>query len=264
MSDRNICSVSAQSVSDQCTSDFGGRVVTPLSLPDPIGTKPRHFTYLALAMCVLATAFIAERASYWSRYWMSGPDVEFGKRQVSVNVGKTQLHLPLELIATPRQRHRSLSSDTVFKTLRLSMVWPALSASQGLYSGFGDKLGTGQTILIELESNQGRESLRARLDPFYRRLARGGEIRGPGGLRILTLSAKGSATSDLIVYDPSERNGFIARCTRKSGSGNAICHRAIALASGLELRYRFDQSLLADWQELDRSIVQKISGFRTS
>ena len=236
--------------------------MTPLTLPEPSRAQPRHFTYLALAMCVLAIAHIAERTNYWSKYWQNGATATFGKKPVTVSVGAARLTLPLEFITTSRQRYRSLGPDTDFKTLRLSMTWPDLEAPPLHTPIFADTIDSDRTILAELESNHGRESLRARLDPFYRRLARGGEIRGPDGLKILTLSARGSATSDLIVYDPSVQNGFIARCIKKAANGGSTCHRAIVLASGLELRYRFSQSLLPDWRKLDRAITRKIAGFR--
>ncbi|MCV0429108.1 MAG: hypothetical protein K5905_26950 [Roseibium sp.] len=238
--------------------------MTPLLLPEPSKAQPRHFTYLALAMCVLAIAHIAERTSYWSKYWQNGATETFGKKPVTLSVGTVEVTLPLEFITTSRQRYRALGADTNFKTLRLSMTWPFLDAPPLHTNVFSDSADNERTILVELESNPGRESLRARLDPFYRRLARGGEIRGPDGLKILTLSSRGSPTSDLIVYDPSVQNGFIARCLKKVATGRSICHRAIVLASGLELRYRFDRSLLPDWRKLDKSIIRKIASFRVN
>ncbi|MCX2722293.1 hypothetical protein [Roseibium salinum] len=230
----------------------------PVSLPAPINSQPRHFTFLALAICVLAAAYIVERVSYWSRYWQTNTAGALASEPVSLTIGTAQFRLPVGYIDTMRQRHQSLGGDSEFEALRLSMHWPDLgsAASRTPQRGAADE------ILVELEHNPGRESLRARLDPFYRRLARGAELSGPDGLKILTLSARRTPKTDLIVYDPSVRNGFIARCLRKSTTESATCHRAILLASGLELRYRFDQGLLPDWRKLDSAIIAKVESFR--
>jgi hypothetical protein len=134
------------------------------------------------------------------------------------------------------------------------MSWPDLAPAI-------DARGS-SVLTIELESNQPRESLRARLDPFYRRLARGGELPGPAGLKMLRLSAHGSPATDLVAYDPSDRNGFIARCRKEPATGNSTCHRAIVFSSGLELRYSFDQSVLPEWRQLDANVSARITAFQ--
>ena len=65
-----------------------------------------------------------------------------------------------------------------------------------------------------------------------------------------------------FVFDPARRNGFIARCRTAGPEARAVCHRAVVLSSGLELRYRFSQSLLDDWRRIDNAIVRKVAGFR--
>lgn len=231
----------------------------PVSLPDPIDTQPRHFTYLVFAICLLGATYIAERVNYWTGYWDLGAPGVFGDEPVPLSIGNAAFEIPLTYVATARQRHLAQNRDAGFDKLRLEMTWPSLEPA--LYRGSSD---TRDMIRLDVEYNPGRESLRARLDPFYRRLARGGELIGPDGLRILTLSARRSAQKDLIVYDPSTRNGFIARCLREPSTGRATCHRALLLASGLELRYRFDQSLLPQWRSLDDAIIGKVEGFRVN
>jgi hypothetical protein len=226
--------------------------VIPVSLPQPIGTQPRHFTWLSVAICILAAALLA--AKLHDRMDMSWPSLFARSHEaVSVSVGPASFRLPAAYIATAHQRSRSYLGNARFETLRLAMHWPDLTATSS--SGDG-------AIVVELASNSGRESLRARLEPFYRRLARGGELSGPDGLRMLTLSARRSPDTDLIVFDPAVRNGFIARCRRDASSGSAVCHRAITDTAGLELRYRFDQSLLPDWRRIDRDVAAKVRGFR--
>ncbi|MBO6511172.1 MAG: hypothetical protein JJ979_22260 [Roseibium sp.] len=234
----------------------------PYTLPEPVRTNPRHFTYLATTFCLLACALVAVRASYWSSHFRSESLRVEQNVPVTLSVGETRFALPVSYIVSPHQRRASLGSDNRFQSLRLAMAWPDLSASSALATTTDDKKRAVDTIRVELESNPGRESLRARLDPFYRRLARGGEQPGPEGLKLLTLSARGAHKTDLIVYDPSQQNGFIARCLRKSLDQPALCHRAVALNQGLEVRYSFHQSLLSDWQRLDQAVIGKVEEFR--
>ncbi len=229
----------------------------PVSLPAPTRTEPRHFTWLALAICALSSAFFAERAVYWSRYLQNDLLGQEASGPVSLSVGKTGFRVPLAAIATLGQRRKAIGADNGFDVLRLAMTWDGTGSLET-----GSLQASGNRILIELESNPGRESLRARLDPFYRRLARGGELSGPKGLKVLTLSARKASHRDVIVYDPMVQNGFIARCLMSSASEGTTCHRAVLLSSGLEVRYRFDSSLLPDWRELDEAVVRKVDGYR--
>lgn len=234
----------------------------PMSLPVASGVKPRRFTALVLAIVLLSAAYIAERVAYWTRNWNSFEAFASVTGPVSIQVGQAGFNLPAEYIAMRRQRMAAQSGEGTLTALKLSMTWPDLQPVQsgtGLARyGFHD-----QVLVVELEFNPGRESMRARLDPFYRRLARGGELSGPGGLKILRLSARGAAGRDLIAYDPAEPGGFIARCRRAGSGSNAICHRAIVMSSGLELRYRFNQDLLQDWRQIDNAVIEKVMTFRS-
>jgi hypothetical protein len=232
-----------------------GPPVIPVSLPRPVSAEPRHFTWLCLAICVLAAAHLVAKVHGWSQTVL--PAVLAAQdRQVTVTVGAAVFRLPESYIVAEPQRRLSRQPNSSFERLRLAVPW------QSLGSGSAGSLGPeGGAVLIELESNPGRESLRARMDPFYRRLARGGDIAGPDGLRILSLSPRGTPADDLIAFDPSVRNGFIARCRRDASSAVPFCHRAVA-GAGLDVRYRFDRALLADWRRIDDAVARRIESLR--
>ncbi|PVB59996.1 hypothetical protein [Labrenzia sp. 011] len=233
----------------------------PLSLPAPIGAQTRRFTYLAVAICILGTAHIAARVSHWSTVWQDHAAARSGDAPVSLTVGDVRFRFPPDYrVSAHRQSPREAGR---FDFLRLAMVWPGLDGDRLRSAGDSDLPPADSTIQIELEHNPGRENLRARIDPFYRRLARGGELDGPDGLKILNLSSRGTSRTELIVYDPSAQNGFIARCLKASPKEErTMCNRALLLASGLELRYRFSRELLPDWRQLDNAILRKIDSFR--
>lgn len=232
----------------------------PLSLPAPSGASPKRFRLLVMAMFVLGVAHVVERAAYWSGHWDTRGAWGRSAGLVAFTIGSTSFRIPAGYLVASRYGARADNGDR-HAIVKLSMSWPALSPGTG-----ADRLGTldipERTIFAELEFSPGRESMRARLDPFYRRLARAGEQVGPAGLRFLSLSAPGAVASDLIAYDPSRRNGFIARCRKNRSSRNAICFRAVVLTAGVELRYRFSQGLLADWRRIENAMLHKIMMFR--
>lgn len=234
----------------------------PLSLPTT-SINTRRFTILSLAMLALGAAHIAERTSHWNSSWQAYAAASQRNGPVSLTVGRTAFELPPAYLSTERQRAKVLQDRAAFSAVTLAMTWPNL-----MPAGPGsDAEATGKAalpVVVELEFSPGRESMRARLDPFYRRLARSGVLSGPNGLKMLRLSGKGARNRDLIVYDPAHNNGFIARCRKDRTSRQTLCHRAIVLASGLELRYRFDQALLAEWRTIDKAVLHKIASFRKS
>lgn len=233
----------------------------PVSLPEPINSNPRRFSRLVLAMCVLGAVYVAERTAYWTENWHYSVFSGIPSGPATLSVGPETFKLPLAYIATPEQRGRAQNGIAKFATLKISMTWPGLGPAAD--HDTSERNGAaGRILSLELEHNRDRESMRARLDPFYRRLARGGEVNGPDGLKILQLSALGASKTDQIVFDPKRRNGFIARCRGSGPSALSRCHRAVVLSSGLELRYSFSEELLGDWRKIDNSIVRKVAGFR--
>ncbi|WP_299820891.1 hypothetical protein [uncultured Roseibium sp.] len=238
----------------------------PLSLPAPIGGRTRGFTYLALAICVLGAAHIAGRVTFWSKAWQENEAAFAASGPVALSIGSVRFRIPPDYVVGAHGQ--SSETDSQLDILRLAMGWPGLESAgrnggRLQPDGGSDLPKVAGPIQIELEHNPGRQSLRARMDPFYRRLARGGELAGPDGLKILNLSSRGASATELIVYDPAVQNGFIARCLKRSSmEGDTVCNRAVLLTSGLELRYRFPRDLLPDWRQLDNAILQKIDSFR--
>lgn len=233
----------------------------PVSLPEPINCNPRRFSRLILAMFVAGAVYIAERTAYWTENWNSSAFTGIPTGLATLSVGPQTFKLPFTYMSAADQRAVAQDRIGKFSVLKISMTWPGLNPAMN--SEASGPAGAVERILsLELEHNPERESMRARLDPFYRRLARGGEMSGPDGLKILQLSARTATKTDQIVFDPSRRNGFIARCRSDSMSVRPVCHRAVVLSSGLELRYRFSLDLLEDWRRIDNSIVRKVAAFR--
>lgn len=228
----------------------------PLTLPEPSSSQTRHFAWLFTAICVLGTALIAQKVVRLTDMW-DARSRQQAVLPITVSVGPAQFHLTSDLVPPSHRPRLPRSGDTRLSALRLALHWPGLTPMERSSEG-----GDADLVVIDLDSNPGRESLRARLEPFFRRLARGGELTGPGGLKLLTLSARGEPVTDFVVFDPSRQDGFLARCRADAPSESAVCHRAMRLEAGLELRYHFDQSLLPDWRRMDGAVVRRVEGLR--
>lgn len=230
----------------------------PYSLPEPSNIKAHHFTMLTAALLLLTVAFLADRGLYWYRHWQT--PFTFPKNQmVPVLVGQTEFRIPAGYIRQDNRRTAVLNTGAQLPALGLAITWPDLGMPDNSRS---DLSGSPKIINIDIKQSTERETLRSQLEPFYKRLARGGETRGPSGLNTLNLSADTAEQRDQIVYDRAEKNGFIARCVQKTAWSTATCQSTLPVSGDLELTYRFDQRLLSEWRLLDQTVALVLESFQ--
>ncbi|WP_420414684.1 hypothetical protein [Roseibium sp.] len=232
------------------------------TLPAATNAKPLHFTMLAAALCVLTSAYVADRAVYWSG--VVAPLFQNHRQTlVSLSIGPHPFEIPAGYFRSAQHRIAADGEVPRHQQVSLLMTWPDLKmpGDEDAPARFGEPL---PLIQVNLENDPHRESLRTQLDPVYKRLARGGERTAEAGLNMLTLSGQNAKNRDIIVYDPEADDGFIARCVRKRITDKAVCHRSITPGGGLLIRYQFDQTLLPDWRRLDRAVQAKLGTFNAS
>lgn len=232
--------------------------MTLLVLPASSGVSPRYFTYLTASMAALALIYVAYLGARWTGYWNA--DMEWadepGRR--TVFVGDRAFEVPVNMIRAPSQRLGLNRTDERLSTLHLGVMWPSMSGfdmdNADRFASFGKG---SNVVLLDIGRNARGETMRDRLEPVYKRLARGVEGPGPAGLRILTLSSPIGAR-DQIVYEPGSETGFIARCRQALSDPVAICTAQKALPGGLLLTYRFEEPHLANWGRLERRAVELV------
>jgi hypothetical protein len=232
--------------------------LTVLVLPASSGVSPRFFTYLTAAMAVLALVYVIDLAARWTGYWNA--DMEWADEPGSrtVFVGDQAFEVPVNMIRTPAQRLRLNRKGEHLSALHLGVMWPSMSgfdkdkAEQFAAFGKGSNV-----VLLDIGRNAHGETMHDRLDPVYRRLARGEEGTGPAGLRVLTLSSPIGAR-DQIVYEPGSEAGFIARCRQPLSETIAVCTARKVLPGDLLLTYRFEEAHLANWGRLERRAVELV------
>lgn len=225
--------------------------------------QPRFLPHTMLALAVLSVCYILNMIIGWSGYSRSDIDWLDSRETYHLHVAGNAFAVPANLlrVSVPWLPIRPVLERDA-SLLQLAVIWPDMNARapQDIAAGKSEP----NLVLIDLEPYDGQETLRERLDPVYRRLARAPETAGPAGLRILTLSAAGSEIEDQIMFEPGRGAGFVARCTRQEFSDQATCTRKVALADGLFLTYRFTRQNLANWGRLDRKVIELVNRLKTS
>ncbi|WP_417671792.1 hypothetical protein [Roseibium sp.] len=228
----------------------------PIELPSSSGMRPLHFTILTFAMAILALVYVTYIGARWSGYWSDDIIWSDTSRHHSVRIGQTTFQVPLSLTPSSGSVFPLMSSSQVASSLNLQVAWPSMKGVPATAEGKSDSdVAAINRIFLNIATPDGDETMRDRLAPVYRRLARGPETDGPAGLKVLTLSSPIALDRDEIVFEPSRDTGFIARCKRPKG-GAATCTRQLALNDELTITYRFNRSLLANWGRLDRRVTQ--------
>lgn len=232
--------------------------MTVLVLPASSGVSPRYFTYLTASIAALTLIYVLYLAARWTGYWtadMQWTDVP-GSR--TVFVGDQAFEVPVNMIRVPAQRLGFNRRGERLSTLHLGVMWPSMSGFDANKADQFASFGKGSNVvLLDIGTYARHETMRDRLDPVYRRLARGVEGPGPAGLRVLNLSSSVGAR-DQIVYEPGTETGFIARCRQALSNPVAVCTAQKALPGGLLLTYRFERPHLANWGRLERRAVELV------
>ncbi len=233
----------------------------PISVPDASGAHPLHFKVLTGTMVVLAAAYLFHVGSGWAAYIQSGPPLFQSHRKAHFSIGETRFEVPISHVASTGDIRSLLSGHKALHSIELAFPWPwpglAGIAEHRLPGPIRER---DAVLKVEIANAPEVETLRSRLNPFFRRLARGGELQDPSGLIMLSLSGFGSAGTDRIVFDQGDPDGFIARCVKTSVREPDLCHRAIPFRDGLTLSYRFERSFLHMWPRLDGIVTRSVLG----
>lgn len=230
-------------------------------LPAPTTASPRYFTVVLSTLCLMGGVFLAERAFQAAMSLHRAGDRAL--ILTDITIGPHAFQIPAGFIRSLRPSYDGLASTGAHRTASLLLTWPDLSMPGDPASS--PRLGVPLPLIqIDLEYSPQRETLRAQLDPVYRRLAPGAQQRSPNGLNTLDLALEDTPEEDLIAYDPSAPTGFLTRCVRKRTADKSVCHRSVTPGKGLVIHYRFDQTLLPRWRALDQMIQDKVNSFRTN
>lgn len=170
-------------------------------------------------------------------------------------IGNNVLTVPANMMRFRKQRH-----DGAAARVELYIKWPDMAGySEKDRNIFNLQSANRQLIFLTIEERAMSRDMSGRYLPIYSQLIEPtGEIRADG----LTLHQfrSGNAYGDerLVISSAEQGNPeFVARCLQSTDQGETqplLCERDIQFGQGLQLLYRFPQSLLDDWRALDNAM----------
>lgn len=233
-------------------------------LPKASGVKPRQFSILLAGMALLALAYIGQMIFHWTGVWHAEIVWTSNSDGKTYRLGNNTFIVSEDLLRDADQTIKLGFAQRAPTSFNLEVVWPSMKGHQHESVRQTDAFEKSVNRLrINVSVASVEETMRDRLKPVYRRLARGPEQAGPAGLRILTLSGNRDTSRDQVVFEPNSANGFIARCKQANQKSVSICESELQLPDGVVVRYRFEQALLANWGRLERRIVELIQSLKT-
>ncbi len=235
----------------------------PVELPSASGMRPLHFTILTVGIAILALLYLTYIGARWSGYWQSDRIWLEAPFKQSIQIGDKMFVVPVEMLVGSVPAYSILPGPHREDTFSLKVSWPEMKPARRSTNQPSRPAADTNTILINVVASSEGETMRDRLAPVYRRLARGPELEGPAGLKILTLSSAVSLERDEIVFEETSRgSGFIARC-RQSRETGSQCSREMRFGDNLTVTYSFHRKFLTNWGRLDRKVSQLLNSLRS-
>ncbi|WP_321502769.1 hypothetical protein [Breoghania sp.] len=233
-----------------------------LTIPAPVPTSRWPFTVLTCLLALAGTVLVADRFVRASNT-AATPRWSAETRAVSLSLAGRTFQVPANYIADAAQRQGGQLTR-----LDIAARLPSLAGFDAAHA----PLFRSETDLVRLwleetatpaagagQARSDRSNLANEAD------FRPGVYPVAGGLFARAFTASSAYASEEIVYDATGLRGkrttpYAARCEKWNVS-EATCLRRVPLAKGLTLTYRFPREKLANWEQLDRSVVQLVQGF---
>jgi hypothetical protein len=235
----------------------------PLILPSGTGMRARHFTPMVLALALAGTALVVHTVGKWMNYTREPSSWSESVERVPVRLGGIDLKVPANLMRRVEER---ISGGPV-ERLSLAVLWPSMEGYSEINArAFADSGDHSPVMLIGLVAEGATPDMDTseRLARVWMSLASGDPLPGPAGLALLPLPGDSSSGTDFVAHRSEGGKLFAARCfTPRDAALAANCERTIRLAPGFLVTYRFRQSRLDTWRDMDAAVEALVSSFRT-
>lgn len=170
--------------------------------------------------------------------------------------GKFQI--PANMLRFANERVAGPASD-----INLALLWPGFAGySPKNHTSFVTQSDRNPLLFITLTSNITVVTSSRLLDRSYIHDFIGPTLKGQAGLVGKKLNPQSGYESETVWYDPLNPNPFTTRCYTPENEAivrGINCMRTIALSGAITATYRFPESLLPYWRELDSQLVANLS-----
>jgi hypothetical protein len=241
------------------------RAATGTPAASPIRAGARTPGVLSRPIPIAAAAITVVLVLLFGLWWAVGAwqdstlDASFTSETtpVDVRIGNERLAIPANMIRSARVRR---GGET--ERLELAIHWPTLGGySEDRADDFRADTASAPIVYLTIGPREMAADSTGRLADVYATFFTGPASPGPNGLVGRKLSADSGYGGEIVYFAPAEAQPFVARCLDLTADMPATCLRDINFGGNLSLLYRFDRSLLSDWQALDAGIRGLASRF---
>jgi hypothetical protein len=203
--------------------------------------------FALVAVAVLATGVLV----YFRGLQQDALDLVTDATRVPLEVAHHRFMVPANMLRTDRQR-RGGQTDAI----DMALHWPELSGySDATAADFASGDPRAPIIYVTIGPRLAPLDATARLDTVYARFFTGKAVAGPSGLVGRMLSAGSGFDGEVIYFQPSAQQPFVARCpATATAEMPATCLRDINIGTDLTILFRFDKNLLGQWQPLEAGV----------
>jgi hypothetical protein len=176
---------------------------------------------------------------------------------VALVVAGEPMTIPANMI-----RFRSERRGGALDRVNLLLHWPDLGGfSDAFAEDFKSPAPTAPLIFVTISGRDTPLDAGARLKSVYARFFEGAPVAGPAGLVGHRLSEE-SGYGGEVVYAARGNGLFVARCLAdETADIAATCIRDVNVGQRLSMLYRFNRSMLANWQAMDAGLRMLAAGF---
>jgi hypothetical protein len=176
---------------------------------------------------------------------------------VNLFIAATGITVPANMIRFAAER-QSGSTDRV----DLLLHWPGLDGfSEQNAEVFRDIAPTAPLIFVTIIGRDADYGTTGWLDRIYTRYFSDDAWAGPDGLVGVRLAEDSGYAGEELFFQPDASEPFVTRCTPE---GNAempsTCMREILIGETLIARYRFNKTLLGEWEMIDPAVRARVEG----
>jgi hypothetical protein len=177
-----------------------------------------------------------------------------------VVIGNNVIAVPANMIRFEAARQSGLAPR-----LDLYIRWPDLQGySAATRDDFNHVGGSRNILFVSFQRRLMSQDMSGRFNPIYTHIVEAEATPGPAGLRMHAFSTNSGFLDEVLAVGWREgtERPFVARCLRgeQARLSLAPCERDLHVGDGLSLSYRFPDSLLSDWAQLDAILLQAVSG----
>lgn len=211
---------------------------------------------LGMGAATLLLIALAIVAVVWLRGQMNRPIWTSDSGPVEVVVGRDVFSIPANMIRFAGQRRNGNA-----QRVDVALLWPHGDGySPAKREAFLNAGADRKVVFAHIEPRTMPHDMSARLEPLYSTLVSGEPRSGPGGLMLQSLeTGRGYEDEELALAQTGTGGAvWVARCQLADGKTVPICLRDIHIASGTSLTYRFPRAMLADWQAIEKMVLDKV------